>query len=676
MPVDLIDPVVHAQGAGIGPSPLAAAFSSLLGGYGKKFPTMAERAQMEYHNAQTQKLQQEMGASQQLSDIFSNALNPQATPDMNAAPVEGPRPSADFVGPEPGIQPMHTPKPDEIVRANLPGLIGAMQAGGHIANAPQLARMMAGYVPGSDTGSMTMPMLAAGDSYESTPGGMREKNQMGFTSEQKNRTNKISEIMKTQGVELPIAEGLVDGVLDLTTDQAGNRVLVNKATGASKLLYSMASGASDDARGGASPQPATPGAAPTTAPGAAPPNSAAIIGNTIGLEGGLAATDGASGAPAIFGINAKWHPNEFAQAKQLNDTQGPEAGKIYATNFYKKEYWDANGLDALPGPTAAVVFDGLVNHYPGFGQKLLGAAEAGATPQQLIQMRAKEYARLGAVKNPDGSQPYAASVPGWTQRLKTLSQQVGGMPAAADTAQAGQPAPAATPVAFKMSPGDLGLPFDTMYGGPAVASRAAHTVSSFIGDQTPDPALAAFGKLNTLKNGLVNAMSVMPGRASNEGMQKRLLEQFPETDSNLIEMQNGVEQGGINPADAEQKFNQGVEEGVALYQQADESLKNKYLDQKTRDAYQTVKSTVQKTLLNTLPDAKYKEFSQAVGIIPQAPVADMSNLEKGKVLTTKPTEAVPTKADAAALPVGAIFPDKNPGIMWRVVSPGKYERVK
>lgn len=154
-----------------------------------------------------------------------------------------------------------------------------------------------------------------------------------------------------------------------------------------------------------------------------PPKSAgggfdSAIQSVFKNEGGYTAVDGSSGAPAIYGINAKWHPEAYQKAKELTDTKGEDAGKQYAQEFYKSEYWDKNKLDNLPPESQAIVMDGLVNHTSGFGKKLVKAAQEGATPDELIQMRKGEYNRL-VEANPA---KYENSADSWNNRLDTISK--------------------------------------------------------------------------------------------------------------------------------------------------------------------------------------------------------------------------------------------------------------
>ena len=141
------------------------------------------------------------------------------------------------------------------------------------------------------------------------------------------------------------------------------------------------------------------------------------IQTVLSNEGGFVPVDGSSGAPAIYGINAKWHPAEYAKAKQIADADGEAAGKQYAQQFYKQNYWDKYGLDTLPPATQTVVMDGVVNHTSAFATKLVEAAKGGASPDELTALRKAEYQRL-ATQNPD---KYAASLPGWEARLDRLA---------------------------------------------------------------------------------------------------------------------------------------------------------------------------------------------------------------------------------------------------------------
>lgn len=137
-------------------------------------------------------------------------------------------------------------------------------------------------------------------------------------------------------------------------------------------------------------------------------------------EGGFVASDGASGAPAIYGINRKWHQEAFDQAKAITETKGEQAGKKFAREFYKKEFWNRNDIEKLDGAQRVIAFDAVVNHSSKFSKKLIKSAEMGATPDELIEMRVKEYERLA--KNPK----YAPSFNGWMARMDKMQAIAGG----------------------------------------------------------------------------------------------------------------------------------------------------------------------------------------------------------------------------------------------------------
>ena len=135
-------------------------------------------------------------------------------------------------------------------------------------------------------------------------------------------------------------------------------------------------------------------------------------------EGGFVASDGASGAPALYGINRKWWPDDFDEAARITQMEGEAAGKAYARDFYKKNFWEKNKIGDLGPLQQKVVFDGVINHSADFSKKLVTAARAGATPAELLDMRYEEYQRLGK------SDKHKDSLGGWMSRLKRVKSQV------------------------------------------------------------------------------------------------------------------------------------------------------------------------------------------------------------------------------------------------------------
>lgn len=138
------------------------------------------------------------------------------------------------------------------------------------------------------------------------------------------------------------------------------------------------------------------------------------IGNLLNIEGGYNKNDGGSGFPVIYGINEKWWPKEFKEAMRITQEQGEAAGKAYAEGFYKREYWDKYDLESVPLESRAIVFDGIVNQ--GL-TKLVDAAKSGATPEQLLQIRAERYKKTA--QQPGMEQNFN----GWMNRLSSFGNR-------------------------------------------------------------------------------------------------------------------------------------------------------------------------------------------------------------------------------------------------------------
>lgn len=144
-----------------------------------------------------------------------------------------------------------------------------------------------------------------------------------------------------------------------------------------------------------------------------------IIRATIDIEGGYNASDGASGAPVIYGINRKYHPEAFEQAQKITGEKGAEAGKKYAQEFYTKEYFDKHDLARFSPDVQQVLFDGVINHSVAFNKKMIAAAVGGKDAGGLIEMRRAEYLRLAQDK------AYAPSLEGWMNRLDKVRGRIG-----------------------------------------------------------------------------------------------------------------------------------------------------------------------------------------------------------------------------------------------------------
>jgi hypothetical protein len=142
---------------------------------------------------------------------------------------------------------------------------------------------------------------------------------------------------------------------------------------------------------------------------------------TMEVEGGYVASDGASKAPALFGINRKSYPKEFDEVNAMYQAGDKAGAEAKAREFYKAEIWDKNDLGSLDPAAATVVADGMVNHWHGFAQKLRQKAQDGATADELLQMRQDEYDRL-VKSNPA---KYENSYEGWMNRLDKVEAAAG-----------------------------------------------------------------------------------------------------------------------------------------------------------------------------------------------------------------------------------------------------------
>jgi len=116
---------------------------------------------------------------------------------------------------------------------------------------------------------------------------------------------------------------------------------------------------------------------------------------------------------AIGGINSNAFPEQFAEASRILRDDGQDAARDYIKDFYQKEIIEARGIDNLPANVQEIVADGVVNHRTEIQDQLVAAAKNGASPQELVAMRRKEYSRL-ATENPA---KYGQYVDAWNKRL-------------------------------------------------------------------------------------------------------------------------------------------------------------------------------------------------------------------------------------------------------------------
>lgn len=153
------------------------------------------------------------------------------------------------------------------------------------------------------------------------------------------------------------------------------------------------------------------GASPST--GAMATSFDEAVPRMFAREGGYTASDGASKAPAKYGINQKANP----------DINVATLTKEQAAQIYKDRYWDAIDADNLPPAIRELAFDTAVNHGVARAKTLI--AKANGDPAKLIALRRAEYARLA--KSPE----YAPSARGWEARLKGFESDLPALPASA-----------------------------------------------------------------------------------------------------------------------------------------------------------------------------------------------------------------------------------------------------
>jgi len=121
------------------------------------------------------------------------------------------------------------------------------------------------------------------------------------------------------------------------------------------------------------------------------------------------------GGRTKYGISSRGHPNVDIDKLTLND----------AAKIYKRDYWDAYGLDKLAKRNpqlAAATFDTFVNHPPAFAKRAL--EESGGDVNKLLDIRRGEYERL-AKADPD---KHAGSLRGWNSRLQHVASSVATLP--------------------------------------------------------------------------------------------------------------------------------------------------------------------------------------------------------------------------------------------------------
>jgi len=118
------------------------------------------------------------------------------------------------------------------------------------------------------------------------------------------------------------------------------------------------------------------------------------------------ASDGASGAPAKFGINQAANPN--VDVKNLT--------KAGAVQIYKNDYWNAIGGDNLSPAMALAAMNTAVLSGVGTAKRLI--SESGGDANKLIDAHEQHLKRLAT------DPKYAPSEKGWMNRIADLRREV------------------------------------------------------------------------------------------------------------------------------------------------------------------------------------------------------------------------------------------------------------
>jgi hypothetical protein len=153
------------------------------------------------------------------------------------------------------------------------------------------------------------------------------------------------------------------------------------------------------------------------------------------------------GGRTKYGISSRGHPNVDMDKLTLND----------AAKIYKRDYWDAYGLDKLAKRNpqlAAATFDTFVNHPPAFAKRAL--EESGGDVNKLLDIRRGEYERL-AKSDPNKN---AGSLKGWNNRLTHLASSVANLPTEGG--------------------GDVSFPQTTAQAAPTTSSAPAGSVQDMM----------------------------------------------------------------------------------------------------------------------------------------------------------------------------------------------------
>jgi len=129
------------------------------------------------------------------------------------------------------------------------------------------------------------------------------------------------------------------------------------------------------------------------------------------IEGGDEIAQEPDGAIAKYGINSEANPN-------VDVANLDEAG----ANALNDKRWKDFMIDDVPEDMKLIAFDTAFNHRRDFAQNVVEKIRSGATPNEVLDLRLKEYQRL-VKANP---KKYGKYYNGWKNRLEKISDQMVG----------------------------------------------------------------------------------------------------------------------------------------------------------------------------------------------------------------------------------------------------------
>lgn len=218
--------------------------------------------------------------------------------------------------------------------------------------------------------------------------------------------------------------------------------------------------------------------------------------------------------------------------------------------------------------------------------------------------------------------------------LQPLSQAILAQEQGGTTANAAAPAIAAAAPGFTLKRGDLGIPFGSIYGGPAAVGRMAGGIAALTGNaEANNSSTQGLTNVNDIKNQLIAIKSLQMGMRSNAGAQSRFAQQFPATDPQLLDEGNMAAGATTGSGTAEDQIMRGLQGAVTDRISDAQTLADPNTGAEER---QYAQERVNKTdkLFSGLPPSVQEAYRKATG---QTELAGPTNLEQGKAATTAPT---------------------------------------